>query len=98
MHGGRGTGASIGGVAFRDGSVYLSDKISDQLRTEVVAGGRFAGGNLDRCLTGRGPVQLLIQMNKSFWGNILCKVNDGRTGGWFFIFDAGQGTDLLRAF
>ena len=60
VQGGACAGAAVGGVAFDDRAADRLHQRADQLGTEVVAGGRFPGGDLDGELAAGCPVQGVI--------------------------------------
>lgn len=54
--------AAIGGVVLHDGAVHLVDQVGDQVRVQVVAGGRLPGGELYRdALAGQANAQGVVE-------------------------------------
>ena len=78
MQVGAGAGAAVGGVALDDRAADGLHQRADQFRAEVVAGGRFPGGNLDRELSGGCPVQRVIHALQALGGNVRGEIHRGR--------------------
>jgi hypothetical protein len=74
VHGGAGAGAAIGGVALHNGAVHLLHKVTDQLGPQIVARRRFAGGDLDGCLTFRRPAEGIVDLYQAFRRDIGGKI------------------------
>ena len=76
MHGSRSAGAPVGRIALDDGPIHLFHQVFDQLRAQIVAGRRLAGGDLHGRLSGRRPAQPVIDADQALRGDIRCEIHD----------------------
>ena len=77
MQSGACAGTAVGSIALDNCAADGLHQRANQLGAEVVAGGRFAGGNLDGEPSGGRPVQRVIHTLQALGRNVGGKVHRG---------------------